>query len=140
MSKLVAVQGCTIEYETDPANTSLSLTAEISTANAKVSSGGNKVYKDKITITISAGTITLTSVPTGASSATSIGMVGGTIDISGTSNKSTTEGDVSVLEGDEGDNTFVFNFPPSEGSSPIPVNVKITAKVTNAGQSVLKVT
>ena len=67
-------------------------------------------------------------------------MVGGTIDIDGTSEKSTSEGSPFVLEGDEGDNTFVFMFPPSSGSSPVPADVKITAKVKKAGQDVLKVT
>lgn len=139
MSKLVAVQGCTIEYETDPSSTALSLVATISTANAKVSSGGNKAYKDKITITVSAGSITLNEVPARASSATGV-VPPGTIEISGTSEKTSSEGDVFVLEDDEGDATFVCTFTPISGPNPVPKDVKITAKVTSAGQNVLKVT
>lgn len=139
MSKLVAVQGCTIEYETDPSSTDLSLVATISDATTKASSGGNKAYKDKITITVSAGSITLNETPAGAS--TSTGTVPpGTIEISGTSEKTSSEGDAFVLQDDEGDATFVCTFTPTSGPNPIPVNVKITAKVTDAGQNVLKVT
>lgn len=139
MSKSVAVQGCTIEYETDPSSSSLSLAATISVANAKVSSGNKKAYKDKITVTIASGTITLNSVPAGASTATGV-VPPGTIDINGTSSKNTTEGDKYVLEDDEGDATFICTFTQISGPNPIPVNVKITAKVTDAGQNVLKVT
>lgn len=139
MSKLVAVQGCTIEYETDPSSTDLSLVATISTADAKVSSGGNKAYKNKITITVSTGSITLNEIPAGASTATGV-VPPGTIDISGTSEKTSSEEDVFVLQDDEGDATFVCTFTPTSGPNPVPVNVKITAKVTDAGQNVLKVT
>lgn len=140
MSKLIAVQGCTIEYDSDPSSSSLELVATLSQPSQKVKSGGNGAYKDKITITIATGTITLDSPPEGASSGTSIAMVGGTIDISSSSQKATTEGDSFVLEGDEGDNTFVFTFPQSSGPNPIPADVKITAKVSDAGQNVTKAT
>lgn len=140
MSKYIAVEGCTIEYDTDPSSTNLSLVTMLSTASQKVKSGGNGAYKDKLSITVLSGQITLTTPPSGASSGTSIAMVGGAIDIDGTSQKSTTEGDVFVLEEDEGDSTFVFTFPQQSGPSPIPANVKITAKVSKAGQNVLKAT
>ena len=140
MSKYIAVEGCTIEYDTDPSSTDLSLVTTLSAASQKVKSGGNGAYKDKLSITVLSGQITLTTPPSGASSGTSIAMVGGVIDIDGTSQKSQTEGDVFVLEEDEGDSTFVFTFPQQSGPSPIPANVKITAKVSKAGQNVLKAT
>lgn len=140
MSKAVAVEGLEIEYSTDPGSSDLQLVTTLSQASQKVKSGGNGAYVDKLTITIATGMVTLNSPPEGASSGTSVSMVGGTIDIDGTSEKSTSEGSPFVLEGDEGDNTFVFMFPPSSGSSPVPADVKITAKVKKAGQDVLKVT
>ena len=139
MSKLVAVQGCTIEYETDPASVSLSLSAVISTASSKVSSGNKAAYKDKITITVGGGTIVASSTPGGASSPTGT-VPTGSITIDGTSEKTDTEGDKFVLEGDEGEADFICIFPPSSGSTPVTETYTITAKVTGAGQNVLKVT
>ena len=139
MSKLVAVQGCTIEYETDPASVSLSLSATISTANSKASSGNKRVYKDKITITVGGGTIVATSTPSGASSSTGT-VPPGSITIDGTSEKTNSEGDKLVLQGDEGSAEFVCTFPPSSGSTPKEKTYTITAKVASAGQNVLKVT
>lgn len=139
MNKLVAVQGCTITYSTDPNNIGLSLSTSVSVASSKVKSGNKKAYKDKITISIVSGFITLSSPPAGAS--TNIGVVPeGTITIDGTSEEATTEGGVFVLQGDEGTATFVCTFTQTSGPNPIPVNVDITAKVSDAGQSVLKVT
>lgn len=139
MSKLVAVQGCTISYETDPSSVALSLVATVSIASSKASSGNKQAYKDKITITIASGSITLATPPEGAS--TNIGVVpGGTITIDGTSSKSTTEGDVFVLEGDEGDEDFICTFTQTSGPNPITKQFTITAKVASAGQNVLKVT
>lgn len=140
MSKLIAVEGCTIDYDTDPASTNLSLVTTLGPASQKVSSGGKKAYKDKLSIIISTGVVTLATPPEGASSGTSIAMVGGTIDIESTSQKSTTQGDAFVLEGDDGDNTFVFSFPQQSGPSPVAASVKITAKISDAGQNVLKAT
>lgn len=139
MSKLAAVQGCTIVYETDPASTSLSLSATISMASSKVSSGNKTAYKDKITITVGGGTIVATSVPAGASANTGT-VPPGTITIDGTSEKTDTEGDKFVLEEDEGEADFICTFPQISGPSPIPVTYTIKAKVSSAGQNVLKVT
>lgn len=139
MSKLVAVQGCTIEYETDPSSESLSLSVTISEADSKVSSGSKMAYKDKITITVGGGTIVASSTPSGASSPTGT-VPPGSITIDGTSEKTNSEGDVFVLEEDEGEADFTCVFPQTSGPNPVTKKYTITAKVTNAGQSVLKVT
>lgn len=135
MSKLVAVQGCTIEYDLpDDATGSVELVATISTASSKLSVGGKTVYKDKITITVISGSVVLTTPP-GSNPGT---VPSGSIVIDGTSSKNNTEGDKLVLEGDEGDSTFGCTFPTGSGSTT--TSVKIRAKVTGAGQNVLKVT
>lgn len=139
MSKSVAVQGCTITYETDPSSLSLSLSATISQASSKVKGDGKTAYKDKITITVSGGSITATSTPAGASSPTGT-VPPGTITIDGTSSKTDTEGDKFVLQGDEGDADFMCVFPQSSGPNPVTKKYNITAKVSDAGQNVLKVT
>lgn len=139
MNKLIAVEGCTIEYSTSPDNIDLSLSTSLSAPSQKVLQKGNKAYKDKITITVLSGSITLTSTPEGASSNTGT-VPPGSIDITGTSEKSKTKGESFVLVDDEGSSTFVCVFPQSSGSSPIPVDVTITAKITDAGQNVLKAT
>jgi len=139
MSKFIAVEGCTIEYDTDLSSISLSLVTTLSQPSQKVFSEGNRAYKDKITITVLSGSITLTSTPEGASSNTGT-VPPGSIDITGTSEKSKTKGESFVLVDDEGSSTFVCVFPQSSGPSPIPVDVTITAKITDAGQNVLKAT
>ena len=139
MSKLVAVQGCTIEYETDPSSESLSLSVTVSEADSKVSSGNKTAYKDKITITVGGGTIVASSTPEGASSPTGT-VPPGSITIDGTSEKTNSEGDVFVLQEDEGEADFTCVFPQTSGPNPVTKKYTITAKVTNAGQSVLKVT
>ena len=139
MSKLVAVQGCTVEYDLpDDSLGSVELIAAVSTASSKVQSGGKKAYKDKITITVTGGSVSVTTPPPGGTNPGAVPP--GSIKINGTSAKNTTNGDKYVLEGDEGEATFECMFAPATGTSPVPGNVKIRAKVTSANQSVLKVT
>ena len=139
MSTLVAVQGCTIEYDLpDDSLGSVELAATVSTASSKVQGDGKKAYKDKITITVTGGSVNVTTPP---ASGTNPGVVPlGSIEIDGTSEKTNSGGNAFVLEGDEGEATFQCMFPPTTGTSPVPGNVKIRAKVTSAGQNVLKVT
>lgn len=139
MSKLVAVQGCTIEYDLpDDSPGSVELVATVSTASSKVSSGNKTAYKDKITITVTSGSVNVSGPPSGGTNPGAVPP--GTITIDGTSSKNTTEGDKYALEDDEGEATFRCLFTPTTGTSPVPGNVKIRAKVTDAGQNVLKVT
>lgn len=139
MSTPVAVQGCTIDYDLpDDSLGSVELAATVSTASSNVKGDGKTAYKDKITITIVSGSVNVSSPPTGG---TNPGVVpAGSIKIEGTSEKTNSEGDAFVLEGDEGEDTFQCLFTPTTGTTPVPGDVKIRAKVTSAGQNVLKVT
>lgn len=139
MSKLIAVQGCTIKYDLpeDPGG-QVVLVATVTPASSKVKAGGATAYKDKISIVVASGTVTVTQPPEGCAPQ---GVVPpGTIDISGTSQKATTEGQSFVLVDDEGDATFECVFPLSSGTDTKPGDVKIRAKVTAAGQNVTKAT
>lgn len=142
MSKLVAVEGCTIDYsiDGDPLG-SVELLTQIVPSQSKVSAGGAKTYVDKLSITVLSGTVTLSSTPEGASASTGTitSPLPGTIDVSGTSEKATSEGKASVLLNDEGSATFVCAFPASP-SGTVPSDVTIKATVTDAGQNVTKVT
>lgn len=141
MSKLIAVQGCTIKYEIEtPDSGTVTLSATLSTADAKVKSGGNKAYKDKITITVISGSVSLDNTPSGASSGEGT-VPPGSITIEGTSQKNTTSGDKFVLEDDEGSSTFSCIFPATTtppGTIAYPVTIK--AIVDDPGQNVVKVT
>lgn len=139
MNKLIAVQGCTIEYDLpDDSAGSVSLTTSVSQASGKVKAGNKQAYKDKITITVSNGDVTLSSPPEGATSPSGT-VTPGSITISSTSEKTHTEGDDFVLENDDGESSFVCIFPGPNGSQ-VPSNVKIRATVTDSGQNVTKAT
>ena len=139
MSTLVARQGCTIDYDLpdDPLG-SVTLVAEAVPATGKVSIKGMKAYKDKITIVVASGSVTLSSTPEGATSPTGT-VPPGTIDIESTSEKAHTQGNDFVLKDDDGDSTFICIFPGPNGST-VPSDVKIRATVTDTGQDVTKVT
>lgn len=138
MSKLIAVQGCSIDYDLpDDALGSVSLVAEAAEASGKVSAGGQAAYKNQISITVTSGSVTLSSIPEGAT-ANQGTVPPGSITITGTST-ATTQGNKFVLQDDDGENTFACIFPGPNGST-VPADVKIRAKVTGAGQNVTKVT
>jgi hypothetical protein len=139
MSKLIAVQGCTIDYDLpDDALGSVELVTEVAPATSKTSAKGNRAYKKEITIAVVSGTVTLSSTPEGATSPSGT-VPPGSIKIEGSSEKATAEGDVFVVENDEGEETFTCIFPGPNGST-VPADVKIRAKVSDAGQDVSKVT
>lgn len=142
MSTLIAVQGCTIKYSIKtPDSGTTSPVATLSAADAKARSGGNKAYKDKITITIASGTVSLDNTPPGASSGEGTIIEPGTIDIDSTAQKASSGGDKLVLKGDKGSATFNCLFqatttPPGTITYP----VTIEAEVDDPGQNVVKVT
>lgn len=147
MSKLVAVQGCTINYDLpdDPLGVA-SPVVTVLPAQSPVKGGGKTAYTDKIPITVTGGSVTVSSPPSGAISPTGT-VSGGTINISGSAQTADSKGNYFVLEGDEGESTFACIFTGPNGSQ-IPANIKIRAKVMQSvpgtsigpGQSVLKVT
>lgn len=139
MSKLIAVQGCTIEYDLpDDALGSVSLAATVPPAAGKVRAKGKTAYKKEIVIAVTSGSVSLSSTPSGATSSSGT-VPPGSIKIEATSSKATTGGDSFVSKDDEGESTFICIFPGPEGST-VPADVKIRAKVTDAGQDVTKVT
>ena len=139
MSELIAVQGCTIDYDLpDDSLGSVSVSATVAQASSKVRADGKTAYKDKITITVASGSVTLSSTPSGATSPTGT-VPPGTITISATSEKAHTGGNDFILEEDDGDATFQCIFPGPNGSQ-VPANVKIRATVSDSGQDVTKVT
>ena len=139
MSKLIAVQDCTIDYDLpDDALGSVSLVTEVAPATSKTLAKGNRAYKKEIVIAVVSGSVTLSSTPEGATSPSGT-VPPGSIKIEGSSEKSTTGEDVFVVENDEGEETFVCVFPGPNGST-VPADVKIRAKVSDAGQDVSKVT
>lgn len=139
MGKLVAVQGCSIKYSVEGG--SCSIVGTIRPGNATISVKGNKAYKEKLIIDVVSGVCSLDTPPAGASSGSGVLSLGGTIEISGTSENSTTNGAPLVLKGDEGSQSFTFMFPPSSSPNPIPSNVKVTATVDDPNnQNVVNVT
>lgn len=139
MGKLIAVEGCTIDYDLpDDALGSVSLVTNLSAAKAKVSSRGNRAYSGEITISVVSGSVNVTTPPEGGTNPGTVPP--GTIKISGSAQKSGSKGEPFVLQDDDGDFTFVCAFPASSGTGTVPGDVKIRATVTDAGQNVLKVT
>lgn len=136
--KKVAVKGCTITYSIQAGT--VSITGNVIDPSSDVSSQNKTAFKDKITVTVTAGSVVLLALPAGAASPEGKLTVGGNIEIEGTSSKTSTDGEVFVVEGDEGSESFTFSFPQMAGPLPITQSIKVTAKVTNAGQNVLNVT
>lgn len=141
MSKLVAVQGCTIKYETTPSG-SVELSVTIVPATSKSSSGGNKAHSDKITINVLSGTVNLDSPPTPTTPPASSGqgvVPPGVIQISGTAQKADTEGKPFVLKDDNGSSVFTCVFPSEASPYTTSYPVTIKATVDDPGQNVIKV-
>ena len=139
MSELIAVQGCTFKYETTPSG-SVTLAVTVVPATGKALSGGNRAHIDKIIINVISGTVSLNSPPAGASSGQGT-VPPGSITISGTSVKSTSDMKKYVLKGDNGQNIFSCIFPSSSAPPPtIASPVTIKATVDNPNQNVVKVT
>lgn len=138
MGKLIAVQGCSVAYSISGGTCSISGT--ISPGDAKIAVEGNKAYKEKLTINVTSGSCTLLTPPPGAQNPQGTMYMGGSLTIDGTSQKTKTEGESLVLEGDQGSQSFTFLFPQISGPSPISVDIEITAKVDDPGQNVVNVT
>ena len=133
--KKIVVEGCTITYSIS--NGSVSINGVIVKPSSDASVQKKTAFKDKLIINVISGKVELLSTPTGAASP--IGeTVGGNIEIEGTSSKTSTDNKSFVLEGDEGSSSFVFSFPQMAGPFPITQSIKVTAKVTDAGQNKVK--
>lgn len=137
MSTEIAVQGCSFTYETTPSG-SVELAATAAPASSKVKAGGATAYKKQIVITVASGSVNLDSLPANVQNP---GVVPpGSITISGSSQKTDSEGDAFVLKGDDGSASFecTFTMTVSPYSTVIPVTIKAT--VNDPGQNVVKVT
>ena len=141
MSEL-AVKGCTItaSLETGKGSIVASPITVVNQPSDKNLVGSNGIYFDKITAQLPATTtVTLTSMPEGASSPTSVPLgAPETIDIKGTADNILDSSDKkAVQKDDDGDKTITFKFMDTS-SPPTPsvtAQVKVIVKVTNAGQT-----
>lgn len=122
MSKLVAVVGCKLAFKNPTASGKIVITTSTS---YKATSGGNKVYADKIEFTIAEYKVD--------SFVQDPGTVSGSI--SGTTSKATASGDALVLEGDESEQITIRG---KVGSSTVSASDIVYVK--SAGQNVLKAT
>lgn len=141
MSKAIAVDGCTLQYSLDTGMGTVSVSsATITPPTGKVKCKGKVAFHNKLTVIISQSSVVLTASPAGAVSPTSAAQPApATINISGTSSKAKTMGDSFVLEGDEGSVSISYLFPGPNGTQ-VSSSVTVHAKVSDAGQSVVKVT
>ena len=137
----VAVQGCTVEASLETGKGSISTSPQITTSPSSYNFADNKgIYFNKVSVSIPAGTtVTLTTPPAGASSPTSVPLVApATIDIEGTADNILDSSDNKALQkDDEGSDTITFSFPDT-ATPPTPSitqDVKVTVKITNAGQT-----
>lgn len=136
--KLIAVQGCSIKIE--PEEGVLACVPSLSVASSDVSVEGRVAYKDKMTVTLSSLVLTLASPPSIGVANVSAAVPVVTIDIVGTSGKSTTDNYVFVLEGDEGSADITFTFPPVSVPEAATKTVKVKVTVNDPGQNVVNVT
>ena len=134
--KKIVVEGCTITYSISTG--SVSINGVVVKPSSDVSVQKKTAFKDKLTINVISGNVVLLSPPTGAASPEGELTVGGNIEIEGTSSKTSTDNKSFILEGDEGSASFVFSFPQMAGPLPITQSIKVTAKVTDAGQNKVK--
>jgi len=139
MSKLVAVQGCTIKYEPSPAGTA-TIVATIVPPTSPTKSGGNRAHTDKITINVVSGTVVLATTPPSPITSSSGTVPPGVIVINASALTADSEGKKFVLKGDNGSAVFNCIFPASTTSGTAPYAVTIKGTVDDTGQNVLKVT
>lgn len=141
---MLAVQGCTVKASLETGKGSITTSPQITTSPSSDNFADNKgIYFDKVSVMIPSGTtVTLTSLPAGASSPTSIPLVDpATIDIEGTADNILDGSDKKALQqDDEGSDTITFYFPDT-ATPPTPSiskEVKVIVKITNAGQTVVE--
>lgn len=121
MSKLVAVNGCTLAFTTNQNNSSITITG---TASTKVKVNGNGIWVKKIDFSITGyvlGSFTQTGSVTGS--------------VTASAEKVTSQGDAVVLLGDKSA-TLTINGMIGETSA----TVQDVVYVKDAGQNVVKAT
>ena len=121
-------------------------TGAIGGATCSVTSGPSQAVKadnkfayfGSMTVSVSGAVLVLPSPPPGASSPTSAPMAWSTT-IDGSAENvfspAGTGAKPALLEGDYGETSVTFQFPPSMGTTTIPVTVTCRVTISGAGQS-----
>lgn len=145
MGTPLAVQGCTFKASVNPAVGTLSggTIQAVSLPSQDIAVNSKGVYFDKISVTITGATLTLTS-PVGMASISSSQPSPGSADIAGTAvnvlEGSAQTGKKAVLKGDSGTASqvvFMFAIVPTPPQPPFetPFPVDITIEVDDPGQT-----
>ncbi len=133
MSEL-AVKGCKVSLTSIAGSLTPSSKSPLETQSQVNSVGENGIFFDKVTVDLSGLTI---SSPVAGTTGTGVLPAGSSIDISGTAdNILDKNNNVAVQKGDKTTKTFTFTFtnaPPATGTTP--VDLPVTAEITNAGQT-----